>query len=257
MQKTGTTYLSNEETLWQIEVYRWLISIGGGWSAFRRQPLVLPTEECFPVSAGLPKGDLASTLFEQVKAHAGMSDWQTTLVPRWGTEPNLVSGQGMPGASRRSMTAGTFSLGRSGRGRITYSPHLLEDPTLFVAAMSHELAHFVMSNADSSFPGKHQELEMATDVCASFMGFGIFLANAAFTFSQSTGLIRSSWSAERLGYLDQRQLSLSLAIFLACHEIPVGSIARFLKPNPKSYTKKAVRFLERGFQSHLLDLRDA
>jgi hypothetical protein len=83
----------------------------------------------------------------------------------------------------------------------------------FVATLAHELGHFLISDIRTPPPGGHSILEFATDLAAVFLGFGVFLANSSFVFSQYQGGGVRGWSADNRGYLSEPQLVHAFAIF--------------------------------------------
>ena len=85
----------------------------------------------------------------------------------------------------------------------------------FVATLAHELGHFLISEIREPPPGGRDNLEFATDMAAVFLGFGVFLADSAFRFSQYQGGGTQGWSARSQGYLSQSQALHALAIFTA------------------------------------------
>ena len=70
-----------------------------------------------------------------------------------------------------------------------------------VATFAHELSHYLTATAPEPPPGGWDNWEFATDICASFLGFGIFVANSAFSFNQYTEVDSQGWQSSRGGYL--------------------------------------------------------
>jgi hypothetical protein len=101
--------------------------------------------------------------------------------------------------------------------------------------MAHELGHFLIHGFSSPAPGGDEAQEPATDVCAVFLGFGVFTANAAFRFQGLDRGVMQGWRFRRLGYLGQRPLSYAQAIFL--------------------YAKNALRHLKQERRKQLEGLR--
>jgi hypothetical protein len=125
------------------------------------------------------------------------------------------------------------------------APSKLDDPMGFVATMAHELGHYSMSRFRGEPPGGDEALEPATDVCAVFLGFGVFMANSAFTFQQFHDGRVQGWRTSQLGYLDEKALAYALALFLPLRGLDAGEARRHLKDNPRSYVKHALRHLEK------------
>jgi hypothetical protein len=215
-----------EEADWQLACFEWLLHGSGGFGRFRRSVLVLPTDEFFP-QRNLPPGALEGALFEQVKKHAGMSGWRCTLdiqIPD--PDPHVAPTIAVQGAPQSPL--GTFH-GHPTRATITYRPGLLADPMSFVATMAHELGHFLVSDIAQPVPGGDENLEFATDLAAAFLGFGVFLANAAFTFAQFDRGDAIGWSTRRQGYLTEPQLLNALSIFTVLRDIEPHLVTPHLK----------------------------
>ena len=115
-----------------------------------------------------------------------------------------------------STPCGTFSIEQSEGGHfavITYDPELENDQQALVATFAHELGHYLMATAASAPPGGWELQELHTDLAAVYLGFGIFMANSAWSFGQfqSAGMI--GWSSRTQGYLSEVALVSALAIF--------------------------------------------
>lgn len=241
---------------WLLATYRWLLEHTGGIDELARTALVLPTPRFFPVEPDLSGHELALELFHHTRVHARMHTWPCDLVPHE-DEPDAgeLLGAGMPRSSRTHGAAGTFRLSKRGRARLTYSPGSVADPVAFVATMAHELGHYLMAGIPDDPPGGKELEEPATDVCAVFMGFGVFTANSAFSFQQFSDGMMQGWRSSSLGYLDERALAFALAIFLDLHGIAPGEVRKHLRTNPRTYLVHAARYLARECESDLAQLR--
>src|SRR5262249_12227244 len=101
----------------------------------------------------------------------------------------------------------------------------------------------------------HEANEPATEVCAVFLGFGIFTANSIFNFEQFQNAQTQGWRTRKLGYLGERPIAYALAIFLALHDLELKAAKSHLKTNPRSYAKHALRHLAKERASDLAQLR--
>ena len=112
-----------------------------------------------------------------------------------------------------------------------------------MATFAHELAHYLSYRCEVPPPGGEENLEFATDLLAVHMGFGIFLVNSAFTFSQYTDHDSQGWEYQRMGYLDQYALSHCLALW--CHEkqISITNALPHIKPELRGYVKKRAKII--------------
>jgi hypothetical protein len=241
---------------WLFEAFEWLLRETGGWKPFSAARLVLPTPEFFPIAG---EGEqLAEGLLLQVKVHAGMQAWPVTLETHDDapTHEEAFGRIAHDGSSDRG-AAGTFR-GHGGGGLrnvITYSPRLLGEPENLVATLAHEIGHYLLSTAKTAPPGGWDWEEQATDACAVFLGFGVFLANSAFSFSQYTDGKWIGWRSSRLGYLNQHTLAYALGLFLRLRRLDPKPALKHLSTNSRSYLKHALVDLDRRQATRLAALR--
>lgn len=243
---------------WLFLTFAWLLRETGGWYPFSHRPLVLPTPEFFPV--GGDDALLAKGLLTYVKRHAGMDDWPVKLEEHEDdpTRQELFGRIALDGTDHGGV-AGTFR-GHGGAGQtsiITYSPKLLTEPAKLVATLAHEIGHYLLADVKTAPPGGWEWEERATDVCAVFLGFGVFLSNSAFTFSQWSDGKWQGWRTNQLGYLNEQTLAYALGIFLRLRGIEAKPALRHLDTNPKSYLKDALADLDRRRIGSLIALRPA
>jgi hypothetical protein len=146
--------------------------------------------------------------------------------------------------------AGTYQ-GDAERHVIAVHEGQLSDPTGLVAVIAHELAHLLLLGKYRM--EKTEDMEPLTDLATVYLGFGIFSANAAARFRQTSDSTTQGWSLKRLGYLSQQTFGYALARF-ACRrgESKPGWI-KYLSTNSRSYFKESMRFLEKT--SAVLDRR--
>lgn len=249
--------LPEESTIeWLFDVYTWLLSETGGYSRFReRARLVLPTEAFFPIPRDMQGDALAQALFAATREHASMAALSCELVAH---EELPTAGDvlgNLPHQYSHSGAAGAFHGAGAGSGLISYAPSGLADPESFVATMAHELGHFLIRGFKEPAPGGDEAQEPATDVCAIFLGFGVFTANSAFKFEQYQSGTMQGWRTRRLGYLGERPLSYALAIFLALLGLDLHATTGTLRGNPHGSVKNALLHLARERAEELARLR--
>ena len=243
---TGPDVPPDDVVDWLFDTFAWLLAEAGGWARFEKMRLVLPTPEFFPIA--LDDARLADDMLAQIKLLADMGDWpvQLTMQEDAPTSEQMF-GRVALGGERTKSAAGTFR-GHEGNGlssEITYSPRLLRDPQSLVATLAHELGHYQLSTVQSEPPGGWEMEEPATDACAVFMGFGLFLANSSFRFRQDSGGKWSGWGASQLGYLNEQTLAYALGLFLRLRGLDPLLALRSLTMNPRAYLKDALYDLDR------------
>ncbi len=236
--------LSEENESFQIETFKWLLRNFGGKSFLQHAQLILPTEEFFPVEANKETEKVARHIFKLIKKYSGLGDWPCILEAQE-TDANHRIADTVVLQNMEHNPLGTFSSNELNEVIITYNPKLTSSPTQMVATLSHELSHYLTSTAKEPPPGGWDNWEFATDITATFLGFGIFQANSAFSFQQYTEIGTQGWQASRNGYLSEAEHSYALALFLKLKGIPIEKALPFCDTNIKSYLKKAFKEIEK------------
>jgi hypothetical protein len=234
--------LSAEDEYFQTECYRWLLKHFGGDDFYKETALVLPTHEFFPEQVDSQRSAAEST-FRTVLRHAKMADWPVELVEQE-SDPDVQVGESLLIQNVTPGPQGTFSVSESNKVYITYNPAITNDPESMVATFAHEIAHYLTAGAPEPPPGGWDNWEFATDIAATFIGFGIFQANSAFRFRQFSGAGTSGWQSSRSGYLTEAEHSYALAIFLRLKSIDPNVALPWCGKNISSYLKKALSVLD-------------
>lgn len=227
------SFLEQDLQDWHLDCWAWLLRHTGGLESLRETDLVLPTRDFFPPSEA--KGhERAVHIFGTVKQLAGMTDWPVKLEAQ-AQRPGRVG----PIAAVQHVGSYAGSYSHDGNAaRITYDPQHVSSPVALVATFAHELAHYLTGGFPVELP-PHDRHEHATDVAVIFMGFGVFGANSAFSFSQQTEFDSQGWRVQRLGYLSEQEWAFGLALFCALTERPIDLMKPHLKPTLWSEAKRA------------------
>lgn len=230
--------LSEEDTLFQIECYKWLLAHFGGDDFYKEAELVLPTKEYFP-SVVDSKHAAALATFNQVKKYAGMLEWPVKLVAQE-EDPDILVAPTLIIQNVEQSPLGTISVDDNQEATISYNPKIVSDPMQMIATFAHELSHYLTATAPMPPPGGWENWEFATDIGATFLGFGIFQANSAFNFRQysSGGVI--GWQTSGGGYLSIAEHAYALAIFLRLKGISPEIAFPHCRINVKSCLKTAL-----------------
>jgi hypothetical protein len=244
--------LSEEDELFMFECFRWLLTHFGGEDFYRTTKLILPTQEFFPDTVDSDVA-AAESIFAKIKKYAGMETWPCHLKAQDGDDNITVA----PTVSLKNVGTsplGTFSTDESEIVTITYNPRLVSQPTQLVATLAHEISHYLTATAPKPPPGGWDNWEFATDVCATFLGFGIFVANSAFNFRQFTDVDSQGWESSRHGYLSEAEHSYALAVFLKLKGIAPKTALKHCDPNIRKYLKHA--WSELGKNAEIARLRE-
>lgn len=231
-----------DELEWQLATFKWL---GAEFGRLGEAPLVLPTPRWFPPTTRSGH-ERVEDLFLAVKAAAGMAAWPCELRPGAGERPAKVGTALLLRHEGAQPPCGTFTVeGEDGTRSvvITYNPSLAGDTTAMIATFAHELAHYLMSTARGAPPGGWELHELHTDLAAVYLGFGLFLANSARSFSQYQSAGEMGWSSRTQGYLSEGALVTAMAIVERLAGRDPLAAAPFLKDYLRSDLRRAVKGL--------------
>ena len=234
--------LSEDDEYFQVECYRWLLTHFGGDDFYKETKLVLPTEEHFPEKVDSNESAAEST-FRQFLRHAKMEDWPVELVEQE-DDPDLHIGETLFVQNTETSPHGTFSINEKNEVKISYNPKIVADPISMVATFAHEISHYLTAGTPTPPPGGWDNWEFATDIAATFIGFGVFQANSAFRFRQFSGNGSSGWQSSRSGYLSEAEHSYALAIFIKLKNIAPDTVYPHCEKNISFNLNKALLELE-------------
>lgn len=233
--------LSNEDTEFQIATFKWLLKNFGGSDFHDTTVLILPTEEFFPTKVETAD-EAAFETFNSVKKYAGLQNWPCLLIAQEeDIETRVAPTVSIQNAPTNPL--GTFQATGSNEIVITYNPAIVNNPSLLVATYAHELAHYLTGSSLEEPPGGWDNWEFATDIAATFLGFGIFMTNSAFNFQQYADIDSQGWQYNRNGYLSEQEHIFALSIFLQLKGLPIELALKHLKPNLQKLLKKSMKQL--------------
>jgi hypothetical protein len=232
-----------DEFEWMVACFAWLRTILNDSD--------ITPEFAYPGHPALAAANTAQELFEAVRDFAGMAEWDCRL--------EKVADDFDTGDIRiqpeSSGIGGTFSVEETGVV-IRYSDSMLRNPDALAAVFAHELCHYLLANAGDP-PGGPDLMEHSTDCAATYIGFGIFQANAARSFEQWTDGEWAGWRASWSGYLSEQALVTGAAIFAELHGHETDRARAALKPYlQKDFDKalKAVRYYYPDLSRSLQDV---
>ena len=235
--------VDDDTAAWHLENFTWLIEQFGGNGAFAKLKLVLPKPEYF-AAGGKRDHAFAVRIFDQVKAYCGMREWEADLV----ADDNPLARRGEPSAfmvAPQKHALGTFAV-TGNRIQISYVPALLARPEHLIATFAHELAHYLLATARKPPSCEDEEQECLTDLAAVYLGFGVFLANARFSFEPLMDTTLQGWRISHSGYLPEADLIFALALFLEAKELDPKPALACLKPHLAKMLRRTVR--QRGWR---------
>ena len=231
--------LSQNALDFEIASFRWLLKNLNVIEFYNVHRLIVPSEKFFPITMG-EADEIAKETFDYVKKYAGMRQWSCTLEEQEADIDPLVSNNVMV-KNLDNNPLGTFVQDGYYRATITYNPSIVNKPMNLIATFAHELSHYRIRDTGATPPGGWENEEQLTDITATFLGFGVFMANA--TFNTSTDA--DWWHASYSGYLSETEHIYALGIFMELKEIPLNEASEFLKPHLGKLLKKVIKEIRR------------
>ncbi|MFE3190799.1 hypothetical protein ACFXHA_17445 [Nocardia sp. NPDC059240] len=220
------------ERIWVEEMLRWCAAEFG--TRTLRSPVILPTSDFFPGTYDASEMDVLSVV-ERVAGYMGVN--RDRIVVEFDSEGSPPPD--LPGFLERSGSgeAGHYRL-EHGRAVVSLDLDRLRSPVTLVATIAHELAHERLLG-ERRIPADRHDGEQLTDLATVYLGLGVFNANAAFQFSQSS----IGWRSQRLGYLSQPMYGYALACWTVMRGDSKPGWARHLDTNPRVYMKQSLKYL--------------
>jgi len=230
--------LDQDATHWLFDAFAWSLRNFDAQIFYRETILVTPTNQHFPGRESSAQG-MANLIFQQVATYAGLQHWPCRLVdanhPVADAPARLMLDGPLRGAK---LPAATVDDTR--KLLIPYNVNQLAKPEAIIAQFAHILAHYLGQMADELPPGGEQFWPQATELLAVFMGFGIMIANTAYTFRGGCGSCYNPLS-ERSAYLSQDEATYALAIFCVLKDIAANEVVPHLKKYLRPVFKTAYK----------------
>jgi hypothetical protein len=226
---------------WLIDTFDWALRWGDAQVFFENTALILPTAEYFP-ERSQSVHEMASAAFGRVLTYAGMSRWPLVLVvpDDYHEIPALAPSNQVDGALRRD---GVPALNQV-RLPLSYHPAQLNNPQAMIASFAQGMSYYLSSQFPEAPPGGMANLAPALDVLAIFLGFGVMLANTAYTFRGGCGSCYNPL-AVRQAALTEVDTLYALAIFCHLKKVPANQVKLHLKKHLYGTFKKALREVQR------------
>ena len=170
------------------------------------------------------------------------------LEPQAGRPEASLGGLAMV-ETQGQMVCGTYQLipAKYGKPReiIKYDAGMENNPAQFVATFAHELSHALHNRSKQELDIGPELYELFTDLTAIYLGYGVFLANTRFEFSQFANADTQGWQAQGAGYLPEADMVFATALFMKIKELPIELALPHLKLRLQKMLKKAYQQLDR------------
>jgi hypothetical protein len=116
----------------------------------------------------------------------------------------------------------------------------LQNPQSLIATISHELAHYKLLGE-----GRIQDNdENLTDLTSIAFGFGIFISNSLFNFSQFSGNSHQGWQMNNQGYLPEQIVAYSMA-WLTRYRNEKTDISEYLNKSTLKFYKQSIDYIDK------------
>ncbi|WP_370978468.1 hypothetical protein [Agaribacterium sp. ZY112] len=214
--------------------------------------LIQPIRSFFPDRAD-NELDMAQALSARIISYAGLAHWPFYLVPPQLYTPKQPALLQLNVQSRQQaqITAQALSANKSIDSflpnlDISYSSAMMKKPMDLVGSMSKNIAQHVLFQSQLVPPSGPESFDACAEMLAIMMGFGIFIANSAYTFRGSCARCYDP-QANRSAALSEDESIYCLALFAHHKNISdkeaCAQLKAYLRPSFKKARKQIKREL--------------
>ena len=240
----NTQILDESSILWMIDSFDWALRHFNAPLFFTQTQLVTPTNACFPDKGENPE-QMAQLILRRVIHYAGLEHWPFRLMDEDAFANLDVPAKALSYAARGQAVPATEVVAEADKLPIIYHPAALGDPQVVIANFAHSLAHYLGTTANEPPPGGVENWPQVTELLAVFLGFGLMMANSAYTAKIRSCASCAGPAIERTNYLSQYDITYALALFSRLKEIDNNSVLPHLKASLRSFYKKAYKDVSR------------
>ena len=208
--------LTDDDALWIFSTFHWALSNFDNQEFFQRTQLIEPSDKFFPGIIDSHQA-MASNVFSSTLKYTGLAHWPMQLVhpAAFNSQPppllNIDFSAGIKRHSTQKILApllSDFPL------TITYNLNQTLKPSDLSASFAHYISQHLVAQSQLTPVGGKQYFAQTTEIVSVFMGFGILMANSAYTFRGSCGRCYNA-AANRHASLSEDKMVFALALF--CH----------------------------------------
>jgi len=116
-----------------------------------------------------------------------------------------------------------------------------------IATYAHILSHHMGRMAKVPPPGGIDYWPQATELLATFLGFGLMFANSAYNFRGGCGSCYNPY-AQREAYLSEAETTYALALFCLLKGVPNSAVTPHLKSHLRGVYRKSVKEISANVQ---------
>jgi len=226
-----------------FETFHWLIDNFDASTFIHHTRLVLPNSTFFPDKTN-NEFDRAKALCHRILEHSGLTHWPFKMVPQDQFHLNPPPLLALD-CSTRPYTLGAEAAKEIAANSpeqllLSYSSTMMKKPMDLVASMSNLVAQHFLIQSRQMPPTGPESFNETAEIISIFMGFGVLVANSAYTFRGSCGSCYDA-RANRSAALSENEAVFALALFTLLKEIPASRATADLKPYLRGTFKKAIK----------------
>ncbi|HEY7774805.1 MAG TPA: hypothetical protein VIC26_16600 [Marinagarivorans sp.] len=243
LQWFNRSAVSDETADWLAECFSWAMQNFDVTHFANTTALVLPTNAFFPHPVASSDG-MAQYVFDRVIAFSGLKTWPWRLDP-----PECFVAQappllGLNPEVRGEDTVNILPVEGAEYLSMTYARDQVAKPQDLVATLAHGVAQHMLWQSQLTPPGGTSYFLQAAEVLAVYMGFGVMIANSAYSFRGSCARCYNP-RANRQASLSESECVYALALFCDLQKIDRRDVAKHLKKYLNPALKSAFRQVDR------------
>ena len=240
--------LDEETVAWLFDTYAWALRNFNAEVFRDHTVLVQPNDRFFPGRVESIEG-MAGLICDHVKAYAAIAHWPTRLQDARQCQLEEAPRLLLEGPIRNAAAKQAEAVEEAHRLPVLYDPALINNPEGMIASFAHTFAHYLSTLSQEPPPGGEENWAHVTEVVATFLGFGLLMANSAFNVRLPRCGSCAPQPVDRQSFLSQYDTTYALAIFSALKGITNNAVLPHLKSSLRGFYKKAVKDVEgRGEQ---------
>lgn len=235
--------LADGSAEWMQGAFAWAREHFDDEEFIQRSRLVQPSNRDFPGRVDSIHS-MAETVFEHSQRYAGLQHWPFQLVAPESFRPEPPERLDIQEACRRNSSESLAAITAQKPIAISYNPQQTMKPEDLASTFAHIMAQHLLIQSGLEPYGGPEFFYESTEVIAVMMGFGVMLANSAYTFRGSCARCYNG-QANRQATLSEAEAVFALALY--CHQRGYDhkDATAYLKPYLKGSYKKAIRQISR------------
>ncbi|MEM5529596.1 hypothetical protein WN093_12285 [Gammaproteobacteria bacterium AS21] len=238
--------VSEQSARWVIDCYRWALTHFDSQEFYTRTQLVQPTNQFFPGEVASIE-EKADNIFQHSLKYAGLSHWPLRLM-----HPHHASDIEPPKLAlnhiERNSAAPLAVITNDQTIVLSYNKQQTLKPEDLSSHFAHLFAQHMLLQSRQAPPGGMDYAVEASEVLAVFMGFGVMMANSAYTFRGGCGSCYNA-AANRQAALTENEVLFALAVFCRIKQIDIKAASKGLKKHLKAPFNVAARQVNRLFKT--------